>query len=71
MFKPISILKYHRKPFSEGSFLVMTEVFQNNCCFLGGWSGGKTFTGFGIPFTSSLVQTLWSVIFSVHGYFKN
>lgn len=47
MFKPISILKYPRKPFSEGSYLVMTQVFQNNCW---GFFGGGTFTGIGIQF---------------------
>lgn len=42
MFEPISVLKYHRKPFPEGSFLVMIQKeLQNNClaffkkCLLG------------------------------------
>ena len=43
MFKPINILKYYRKPFPEGSLLVMTQVFQNNCwCVWGFFLGGTT-----------------------------
>lgn len=56
MFKPVSVLKYHRKPFSEGSFLVMRQVFQNNCwCF---FEGGEHLLGLEFDLLHPLVQTL-------------